>query len=405
VPGQGPDRQGSNPLEDRLTVATVGSLTEAWTVQLDEGPAGDPVTSGRGVHVNDDRSVYALDRATGGELWQHSVAAPRRMGQPFVRGDEVLVGSALVGVAVPGDDGSTTAVLDAATGAVSAELPTAIRALRGSRALSVTGTWMRFGTIQPIWIWAVRVTVRDLDTGATVYGPATAFAGNGLDSVTQDVTLGPDAFYSALPIFGATPCPIGLVAYELAVVGPLCSGFTSASWAIAENGFAPVLSDDQATLYFAGTDPTTGVSTAKAVDAATGAVRWSGPLPAAATASPSVAGGKLYVPTAAGDLVVFEAAGCGPSTCPPSWTASTGTGRALVEQSAVAGGVVYTASEDGSVHAFDAAGCAAPPCTPLWSAATGSPITGAPAVSGGRLYVGTRDGRLVAYGLPGRRRV
>jgi hypothetical protein len=36
----------------------------------------------------------------------------------------------------------------------------------------------------------------------------------------------------------------------------------------------------------------------------------------------------------------------------------------------------------------------------LWSVATGSRITGAPAVSLGKVFVGTRDGRLIAYGLP-----
>jgi len=54
------------------------------------------------------------------------------------------------------------------------------------------------------------------------------------------------------------------------------------------------------------------------------------------------------------------------------------------------------------MRAFDAAGCGAgvTTCEPLWSASTGSSVTGAPAVSGGRLYVGTADGRLLAYGLP-----
>ena len=36
-------------------------------------------------------------------------------------------------------------------------------------------------------------------------------------------------------------------------------------------------------------------------------------------------------------------------------------------------------------------------CSPLWSTNTGSRITGAPAVSLGHLYVGTEDGRLIAY--------
>jgi outer membrane protein assembly factor BamB len=62
--------------------------------------------------------------------------------------------------------------------------------------------------------------------------------------------------------------------------------------------------------------------------------------------------------------------------------------------------VVFTGSADGSVNGFDASGCEAPTCTALWSASTGSEITGAPAVSHGGIFVGTADGRLVAYALP-----
>jgi hypothetical protein len=66
----------------------------------------------------------------------------------------------------------------------------------------------------------------------------------------------------------------------------------------------------------------------------------------------------------------------------------------------VAGGVMFAGAVDGTVRAFAAAGCAgAPACAPLWCDATGSAITGAPAVDLGRVYVGTSDGRVVAYGL------
>jgi outer membrane protein assembly factor BamB len=51
--------------------------------------------------------------------------------------------------------------------------------------------------------------------------------------------------------------------------------------------------------------------------------------------------------------------------------------------------------------AFASGGCGAEVCAPLWSAATGSAISGGPAVSDGVVYVGTADGRLVAYGFPG----
>jgi outer membrane protein assembly factor BamB len=86
------------------------------------------------------------------------------------------------------------------------------------------------------------------------------------------------------------------------------------------------------------------------------------------------------------------------------WRGSTNAGAAT-EQPAVSGpagdAVVFAATADGSVYAFPAGGCGAgvTACEAPWSSWVGSPITGAPAVSNGRLYVGTEDGRLVAFGL------
>jgi outer membrane protein assembly factor BamB len=80
------------------------------------------------------------------------------------------------------------------------------------------------------------------------------------------------------------------------------------------------------------------------------------------------------------------------------WAAGAGSVRV---QPAVAGGVVFTGAQDGTVMAFAAAGCGQPFCGPLWTVDTGdAAITGAPAVNQGRLYVGTADDRLLAYGLP-----
>jgi outer membrane protein assembly factor BamB len=80
------------------------------------------------------------------------------------------------------------------------------------------------------------------------------------------------------------------------------------------------------------------------------------------------------------------------------WTAETGS--RISTQPALAGGVVFTASADGSLHGFNA-DCRTPTCSPLWTASTGgAAATGAPAVSAGQVYVGTADGRLLAYRLP-----
>ena len=62
--------------------------------------------------------------------------------------------------------------------------------------------------------------------------------------------------------------------------------------------------------------------------------------------------------------------------------------------------VVVVGAEDGTVSAFATDGCGYSTCAPLWSDDTGSTITGAPAISVGRVFVGTADGRLIAYGLP-----
>ena len=80
------------------------------------------------------------------------------------------------------------------------------------------------------------------------------------------------------------------------------------------------------------------------------------------------------------------------------------TGCTVAVQPAVAGGVVFTGSVEGWVKGF-AAGCADRAtaadgehrCDARRKHELDSPVTGAPAISGGRLFVGTADGTLVAF--------
>jgi outer membrane protein assembly factor BamB len=53
-----------------------------------------------------------------------------------------------------------------------------------------------------------------------------------------------------------------------------------------------------------------------------------------------------------------------------------------------------------SLLAFALDGCRKRRCASLWSTDLGALVTGGPAVSVGQVYVGTADGRLVAFGLP-----
>lgn len=66
-------------------------------------------------------------------------------------------------------------------------------------------------------------------------------------------------------------------------------------------------------------------------------------------------------------------------------------------QPAIAGRVVYTFTQQGLLRAFATDGCGTETCEPLWEYNIGVSITGAPAVSNGHLFIGTVDGRVIAF--------
>lgn len=113
-----------------------------------------------------------------------------------------------------------------------------------------------------------------------------------------------------------------------------------------------------------------------AVDAATGAVRWTAPTGAAINlSSPAVADGRVFIGSLDQKVYGFDA-----STDAQLWNAST---EAVVQAPpTVANGVLYAASD--KLYAFE-------PATGqvLWTADTGGPVLfSAPTVVGGKVYVG-----------------
>jgi len=162
--------------------------------------------------------------------------------------------------------------------------------------------------------------------------------------------------------------------------------------------------------------------------------------PAAVDAFPTVARGRLFVPTLDGTINVFSTSGCGQPDCSPTYRLRAGTvhigslavtdtrvfaasddgrlyafrpagcGAALCDATwtsnlgtplhspSVAGDVVYVPSDDGRVFTVDARGCGAKTCPALGSAATGARIRWAPVVSAGRVYVLNDAGDLYALG-------
>jgi outer membrane protein assembly factor BamB len=137
---------------------------------------------------------------------------------------------------------------------------------------------------------------------------------------------------------------------------------------------------------------------------------WTAEVGGTLGASAVVAGSIVYI-GGANTFYAFDANGsrnCSgvPKTCAALWTANVGVATAA----AVANGMVYIASfNDERLYAFDASGhtncTTATPrtCTPLWFGGTG-PVTGAPAIANGFVYLAEQlgsAGELAAYDASG----
>jgi outer membrane protein assembly factor BamB len=392
--GANPERTAHNAAESVITAASVGSLAEEWTATTDGGAGvtAGPIVSSAGVHVATDEGLYGVARATGDRLWRGQPAGSgQRFDGPISIVDGGLVATSGVWSINEWGDRRT---YDPATGTASGPTPSGfVDGHRGTTLLTRDETCYVFtGCITAL-------TVVDLDDPAAhtsgVLGPSTY----------APLTLGSLAVYQTgqgVPLVQEPQLhgTMAVRAFPLAGIGGGCGvpgmDLACPTWFTPVDGHtAPsvVIGPGEQMVYTA-----TSAGTVYALDAGSGAVLWTGAAGAAVAETPALADGSLYVPTADGDLVVFDAAGCGAATCAPLWQAATGA--AISAQPAVAGGtggVVFTTGTDGSIDAFATAGCGAPSCDPLWSTETGSEITGAPAVSGGHLYVGTADGRLISF--------
>lgn len=403
APGGGPSRTGHNPFETAITPATVGDLEVAWAAATGGGPVlHDPVVSDAGVHVGVQSgptlsvdTLFTFDTASGALRWQKDRAGAFVGPAVFADGD-LWVGFQRTVVA-------SAERLDPATGAIRTTLsdPGSIEGVRGdtyvvSRYLDGTGV------TDP----SIQLSVRDASDPSAGWSKIVDTHHPG-EPTSLPTTLGVDHVYQAGPGIQPSAGP-GLPPTE----GNGIRAFSTTTWVHCMNippaadglaacpvwstplpgaGATPPVPGDDGAVVFTATD----VGTVYAVDGATGAVLWLTPVGAPVTASPALADGVLYVPTdiGTGDVVALDAA-----TGAVLWSGSTGS--AIATQPAVAGGVVFVGSDDGSLHAFDAAGCGAASCGALWAHDTGSaPIAGGLAISAGRLYAGTGDGRLVAYEL------
>ena len=134
-------------------------------------------------------------------------------------------------------------------------------------------------------------------------------------------------------------------------------------------------------------------------DGATGALVWQTPTSKVWPGATTSALGKVFVGGANdATLRVFNEQGCGHPTCAPLWTAPT-PGPVSVAP-VVAGGHVFVATTNGRVAEYAANGCGKSVCAPVAVGDTGSHHAvnnqSRPVVAGG-LLLATFDNRLVAF--------
>lgn len=387
-PGSDSRRSGFSSLEQGITPANVSQLHEVWTKQLDAAVKPPAVTLD-GIYTTTGNFIVGgkatlVARNDGTTRWSKTLwpdGSPYSVEPPTVLGSTVYVPIRSASTAL----NSSIQRFDAATGTPAGNFARSAgplighgTVLAGTSAMAMPGVAVTRLFVEDTagagsWeslLYVGGVTGASEPTSPAV-GAGRVFIGNGLVIEAYTVTK-------------PTNCT---VTFGYSFCEPIWS--TSTTTPVAGH---PVLSADDATVFAAaGTKLVT-------LNAATGTPGWTGTLGATASKAPAIGNGFVYVPTSTGELDVFAEGGCGQATCAPLWTATTGS--AITQPPAVVpGGLVYTASADGTLRAYNAAGCPTSPCPSRWSATTGSAITGGPVPGLGQIYIGTEDGRLIAYGL------
>jgi outer membrane protein assembly factor BamB len=374
-PGADAHRDGANPVPVGITPSNVATLHPAWSHLLSASGALDPIMSQNRVEVTDGVSAFSLDLATGNEVWHHTIAVPPNQdAYSYVTAVTVRGNSAMV--PYNGFDGGGTHAYDVGTGAQLADVNAggAVPVIANGNKLvgAVTG---HLGAVSHL-TYLVVTDVADPAQGWSTLAsgsPTSAAVGKDRFVVGLDNTLA--AYPTAHQV-----CP------EPTPNVPVCSPM----WTATLNGTArtPVLSADEQTVF-----TSTSTGWVYAIDASTGATRWSGSVNA--TAPVALGPNLLYVVSAGQFLSAVDPAGCGTSICTPTWTATLNDQPTL--QPAIAGGLVFVAGPSGSIQAYGTDGCGHSLCDALWSYAMGSAATGAPAVDQGHLIVGTADGNVRAF--------
>jgi outer membrane protein assembly factor BamB len=375
VVGQGPDRAAYNSIENGITPATVNRLTKVWTRPTAGNTPGEIVSSTSHAVATAGPRLYSLDLGSGQVAWFNDGSATGGWQTPGADGTEVTAVSSTF-------SGQSTTRFDEATGAVLGTTTAGrMESRRGSRTLYETAA-LTSGNV-----------VTHAFSVVDAADPSGNFGGTydqGVLASFQRLTLGAVKVYAAgqglTNVSGVLMRANGVRSFFPSQGPSICAPFLCPNWSVPIDGQGatdPVLAPDESAVFTA-----TDAGTVYAVDAGTGAIRWSAAAGAPVDQMPALANGVLYVAPRTGGVLAFAAGGCGAATCTPLYQFDTGS--PVPAQPAVAGGLVFVGTQSGLVQAFPAAGCGAAHCAPAWSSpGLGGSVTAGPIVVSGNVLVGT----------------
>jgi len=377
-PGFDAGRSSWNPDETELTSTNVHNLTELWDAPMPSAErVNAPVSVSDTIYVTTRTDVAAVDAATGVLRWDRNLDDDELGFFPDLGAPVWDRGALLVPTSFHNQVG-TVEKLDPADGSTISTTP-------GDAVFELAVADERIAVLSG------------------------RLNSSGLAAATISWTYSPSGPLSSGGYPGASFAIVGdRIQWSY---GTSAQGFSAAcppyppDWPVsgcAPDWTTPLAGTPTAPVGIGTTQVVYGDSsgTVTVLDTATGAVAWTAELGAGISRKPAVADGNLLVATDDGRLVALPAAGCGTATtCTPLWSASLGAAPSTGP--AVGGDVAYI-GVGGDIVAFARDGCGQPTCPELTRISTGtSPVTGGPIVHDGRLVVGTGDGHLVAFGLPG----
>jgi outer membrane protein assembly factor BamB len=345
-----------NPWENVINDQNVQTLDLLWKAKTGDEVVSSPAYYNGIVYVGSwDKSLYALDAATGSVVWKKATGG--KIGaSPAIGNGNVYVSS---------ENGRLYA-FNAATGA-------SVWTTGNMNLLDASPVFYD----NKVYVGSSDGTLRarNASTGGFAWTYST---GNAIDSA-------PAISGGTLYVVNSSGALYGLDPGNGSALGAISTSEPIVSSIAAANG----------SLYVAGTSGTicnlnAGLTGGFCIG-----------LGAGSYASPAIANGVLYIGADDGKLYALD-----PVTLDTKWTYTSGaavrSSPAVADSAVFQGnrdGVVFVGSGDGYIYGIDAD--KASTGTALWAAQTGGAVESSPTVADGMMFVGSDDDHVYAYALNG----